>query len=160
MNGSTIKLAARRKAPLLWALLFLFIVRVAGQLLVAAGFMKGVLPPMEEWHSGVLPYPLLVFFQILIIILYGKICLDFSRGEGFWATPRKRMGKWLPVVGWIYLVAMALRYIIRMSLYPEERWFGGIIPIFLHWVLAAFLLILGYFNRNHSTQRTESGNLL
>ena len=34
-----------------------------------------------------------------------------------------------------------------MSLYPLERWTGGAIPIFLHWVLAAFILVLGAYHR-------------
>lgn len=41
----------RRHAPLLWILLFLFCLRVLGQILVA---FAGVtfLPPMEDWFSG------------------------------------------------------------------------------------------------------------
>lgn len=41
---------------------------------------------------------------------------------------------------------MLIRYVIRMSLYPHERWAGGSIPIFLHWVLASFLLIVGAYH--------------
>ena len=37
---------------------------------------------------------------------------------------------------------MIIRYVIRMSLYPHERWTGGLVPIFFHWVLAWFLLIV------------------
>jgi uncharacterized protein len=34
-----------------------------------------------------------------------------------------------------------------MSLYPLERWTGGSIPIVFHWVLAAFILVLGTYHR-------------
>jgi hypothetical protein len=29
---------------------------------------------------------------------------------------------------------------------PDQRWFGGTIPIVFHWVLAAFLLVYGVYN--------------
>ncbi len=139
----------RRLAPFLCVLLLIFILRVIGQMLVALGW-RGFLPPMEEWYSGLIPYPWLVASQIVIIILYGKVCLDFSRGEGYFATPRRHLGKGLLIFGSLYLGVMILRYILRMTLQPEARWFGGAIPIFLHWVLATFLLLVGNFHWKHS----------
>jgi hypothetical protein len=126
-------------------LLFLFCLRVFGQILVAF-FNVSFLPPMEEWFSGLLPYPELLTAQILIIALYGKICLDFSRGHGFVVTPRRRLGTGLLIFGSLYLGVMILRYVIRMSLYPHERWAGGCIPIFFHWVLSSFILVLGSYH--------------
>jgi len=41
---------------------------------------------------------------------------------------------------------MIIRYVIRMCLYPHDRWTGGSIPIFFHWVLASFLLVLGTYH--------------
>ena len=76
---------------LLTTLLFLFCLRVLGQVLVAF-FGVTFLPPMEAWFSGLLPYPELLTSQILIILLYGKICLDFARGRGYFVTPRPRLG--------------------------------------------------------------------
>ena len=35
---------------------------------------------------------------------------------------------------------------IQMTLYPHERWVGGSIPIFFHWILATFLLIVGSYH--------------
>ncbi|MCH7876029.1 MAG: hypothetical protein IH965_12105 [Gemmatimonadetes bacterium] len=40
---------------------------------------------------------------------------------------------------------MVIRYVIRMSLYLEERWTGGSIPIFFHWILASFMLLVGQY---------------
>ena len=65
-----------------------------------------------------------------------------------------RFGKNLWIFGWIYLSAMVLRYILRMSFYPDQRWFGGTIPIFFHWVLAAFLLVVAKFHRARARQST------
>jgi hypothetical protein len=55
---------------------------VLGQLLVAL-FSVTFLPPMEEWFSGTLAYRPLFASQILIILLYGKVALDFTRCRGF-----------------------------------------------------------------------------
>ncbi len=130
---------------LLFPLFVLFCLRVLGQVLVAF-FRVSFLPPMEEWFSGVLPYPELLASQILIIFLYGKICLDFFRGRGYFVTPRPYLGANLLKFGWLYLGVMVLRYVIRMSLYQYERWTGGSIPIFFHWVLSSFLIILGTYH--------------
>jgi hypothetical protein len=67
----------RNLAPLPWTLLALF---VAGQALVA--FLGvGWLPPMQEWHSGLLAYEYLLLSQIAIVTLMVKICVDFTRGR-------------------------------------------------------------------------------
>ena len=129
----------------LWLLLLLFVLRVVGQLLVAL-FQVSFLPPMQEWYSGVVPYGPLLLSQVAIILLAGKICVDFSRGHGFFITPHPRLGRGLLVFGSLYLGVMLIRYGIRMSLYPLERWVGGSIPIFFHWVLASFVLVLGHYH--------------
>jgi len=136
---------SRRYAIWLLALLLLFGLRVAGQMLVA---FAGVtfLPPMEEWYSGLLPYPYLLPTQFVIIFLFGKICFDLHRGHGFFAISRPRIGSFLRAFGTIYLVVMVIRYVMRMGLYPLERWTGGSIPIFFHWVLATYLLVWASFN--------------
>jgi uncharacterized protein len=135
----------RRYFWVLFALLFLFCLRVLGQILVAF-FNVSFLPPMEEWFSGFVPYPELLTSQILIILLYGQICLDFGRRRGYFVNPRRRLGIGLLIFGSLYLGVMILRYIIRMSLYPHERWAGGCIPIFFHWVLSSFILVLGSYH--------------
>ena len=142
--------APRRLAILLWILLFAFCLRVLGQMLVA---IVGVswLPPMESWYSGLMPYPYLLPSQFLIIALYSKVCLDFTRGEGFFVRSRPVFGRGVLVFGYLYLASMIVRYIIRMSLYPEARWFGGTIPIFFHWVLAGFIIAFGQYHRGRLT---------
>ncbi|MBI3454694.1 MAG: hypothetical protein HY002_02740 [Candidatus Rokubacteria bacterium] len=141
--------------PLLWALLILFILRVAAQLLIAVG-LANFLPPWEEWYSGLLPYPWLLASQVLIILVFGSVCLQFSRGHGFFVWPNRALSSGLVAVGAIYLLVMVIRYVIRMSLYPHERWTGGALPIFFHWVLARFLLVLGTYHRR-ATRNGEHG---
>lgn len=130
-------------------LLFLFCLRVLGQALVAFGHAT-FLPSMDEWFSGAMAYPPLLASQILIILLYGKVCLDFARGKGYFVTPKPRMGIALLYFGGTYLGVMIIRYVLRMSLYPHERWLGGSIPIFFHLVLASFLIVLGYYHWSSS----------
>jgi putative CocE/NonD family hydrolase len=147
----------RRYFWVLTTLFFLFCLRVLGQILVAF-FGVTFLPPMEEWMSGLMPYPELLTSQILIILLYGKICLDFARGYGYFVTPRPRLGINLLGFGWLYLGVMIIRYVIRMGLYSHERWKGGSIPIFFHWVLASFLLVLGHYHWRSRAQVEVSGS--
>ncbi len=145
-----------KRAFTLWILLGLFICRVLGQLLVAFN-LAPFLPPMQEWFSGAIPYPGLLFSQVIIILLLGKVCLDFTRGRGFFVVHHRRFGIGLLVFGSIYFVVMVIRYGIRMSLYPHERWIGGSIPIFFHWILASFLLIVGAY---HVAQTKKVGDCI
>jgi uncharacterized protein len=133
-------------AAVLGLLLFLFVLRVVGQLLV---FFDAApwLPPMEEWYSGLVPYRPLLVAQLAIIVLYARAVLDLARGQGYFATPRAQLGRRLLIFGNLYLAAMIVRYVVRMGLHPEARWTGGAIPIVFHWVLAAFLLVLARYHR-------------
>jgi hypothetical protein len=135
----------RAYAVVLWLLLALFVCRVVGQALVAF-FNVGSLPPMAAWQSGLMDYPWLLGSQLVIVVVCGKICLDFSRGRGIAVVPRRGLGQGLLVFGGLYLLAMMTRYAVRMSLYSQERWTGGAIPTFFHWVLAGFLLVFGAYH--------------
>jgi len=129
----------------LWVLLLLFVLRVLGQMLAAVGW-GWFLPPMRQWSSGLLAYRYLLPFQIVIIFLYGKVCVSFTRGEGFMVAPRRKLGRALLIIGMLYFASMIIRYAVTMALYPERRWTGGSIPIFFHLVLSAFILSLGRYH--------------
>ena len=58
----------------------------------------------------------------------------------------------------IYLTAMIARYAIRMGLYPQYRWTGGAIPIFFHWVLAVYVLAIGYHHWRPGRTVTRSAS--
>jgi hypothetical protein len=124
----------------------LFCLRVIGQMLVVFLDVKW-LPPTSEWYSGLLPYPLLLPAQVLIVALLAKVCLDFTRGRGFFVEPRPVFGRYVLWFGYLYLATMVLRYPIRMYLHPEARWFGQTIPIFFHWILASFVILFGLYHR-------------
>ena len=57
----------QRLAPLLWALLALFVLRVTSQTLVAF-FDVDFLPPMQEWYSGSMACEYLLPSQIVIAV--------------------------------------------------------------------------------------------
>jgi len=132
-------------APYLWIFTVLLIGRVAGQLVVATKAPRW-LPPMEQWQSGLLPYPVLVAGQAVVLTLMIWISIDFSLGSGFWVQPMPRLG--LAAVWWSYLYfgAMIVRYIRRMMRRPDQRWFGGTIPIIFHSIVAAFQWTFGMYH--------------
>ena len=130
----------------LWLLTVLLFGRVIGQLIVCFRAPKW-LPPMEQWQSGLVPYPLLVAVQAVVLALMVSISLDFSRGAGFWVDPHPDLG--LVVLWWsyAYAAAMVVRYLVRMVRRPDQRWLGGTIPIIFHTVVAAFQWVFAAFHR-------------
>jgi hypothetical protein len=138
-------MSSTRNAKILWVLLALFVCRVLGQLIVVL-YAPEFLPPMKEWYSGLMPYRYLLPTQILIIGFFAKIALDIHRGVGRFSKPNRKLGLFLRNFGYFYFGAMIFRYILRMSMYPEERWFGGTIPIIFHFVLATFLIVWGKYS--------------
>lgn len=129
----------------------LFGLRVAGQLLAAVVDVS-FLPPFERWHSGIVPYSLLLPLQIVLIVLMMVIVWDFIRGRGFFIALTPRTGLIMERLSYLYAVVMVARYVVMMTLYPELRWFTGTTPIWLHFVLASFLFTLGYFYANRTEQ--------
>ena len=131
-------------APFLWICTCLVGGRVVGQLVVVSWAPRW-LPPMERWQSGLVPYWFLLASQVVVIWLMASIAIDFSRGTGFWVEPRRWAGPAAYYWSYLYGGAMAARYVIRMSRYPRERWFGGTIPIVFHTIVAAFQWAFGWY---------------
>ena len=75
-----------------------------------------------------------------------KIVSDVWRGKDLFAERRSLLARFLIGFSAIYASSMLLRYVISMILHPEMRWFGGTIPIFFHFVLAAFSYAWGKFH--------------
>ena len=126
-----------RSAIVLCVLTALFGARVVGQALVAF-FDVTWLPAMEAWYSGLLPYPVLLPIQLVILLVQVVIDRDVWRGRGFFVRPRPRAGRALRWFACVYALAMIVRYVVLRS-HP--------IPIVFHWVLAAYLFTLGRLMR-------------
>ena len=129
----------------LWTFTILLIGRVAGQIVVAWRAPRW-LPPMEQWQSGLLPYPALLAGQAVVLTLMIWIAVDFSSAAGFWAVPRPRLGA--AALWWsaAYFGAMVARYVIWMARRPDQRWLGGTIPIVFHSLVAAFQWTFGLYH--------------
>jgi hypothetical protein len=133
---------------LLWTLLTLFALRVIGQFAVVLG-LAPFLPPMDQWQSGVMPYPMLLASQGAILAVLTAVCVQFSRGRGYFVRPRRWLATPLWVVGWIYASSMLVRYAVSMAIRPDMRWTGDLIPVVFHFVLASFLLSVAHHHRCH-----------
>jgi uncharacterized protein len=93
---------------------------------------------MQAWYSGLMPYEYLLPSQILIIAVMGKICLDFTRGRGFFFDSNRFFATAWLWFGYAYLAAMVARAVFLWD-HP--------IPIVFHWVLAAFVITVGLSHR-------------
>jgi hypothetical protein len=134
------------RAAALWTLLALFAGRVFGQLAVALG-LTSWLPPMEQWQSGLLPYPALLGAQFALLGALGLVCTQFTRGSGYFVDRGRWLGTPLWIAGGIYAGSMAARYAVWMTIRPDERWTGDLIPVVFHVVLASFLLVVAHHHR-------------
>jgi hypothetical protein len=124
-------------SAVLWILLALFTLRVLGQLLVFGG-VAPFLPPMDEWQSGLLPYPVLFASQILILGLLVTVCVQFTRGGGYFVRPHRWLATPLWILGWIYGIGMIVRYALLRR---------DAIPVVFHICLASFLLVFAHHHR-------------
>ena len=129
----------------LWLFTALLFFRVIGQIVVVIWGPRW-LPPMDQWQSGLLPYPVLLAGQAVVMTIMVWIAVDFSRGAGPFVQPRPEMGRFVVWFSYAYFAAMVVRYIIRMTRRPDQRWFGGAIPIVFHSVVAAFLWTFGSYH--------------
>ena len=129
----------------LLAFTVLFLARVAGQVAVVL-WAPSWLPPMSQWN--LLPYRYLLPIQAVFLAVMAIVSAAFLRGtrDGLLTEPRAAVGAAVLAVSGVYAGAMAVRYVVRMTRRPDQRWFGGTIPIVFHWVVAAFLLVYGVYN--------------
>lgn len=126
----------------LWLLLVLFCFRVFAQL--AVYFIElPFLPGFAQWHSASIPYPVLVFSQLLIILIYSLVALQFSRGH---VVARYRVGLILLFAGGVYFSIMLIRLVIGLAELSELHWWNQPIPSVFHLVLSSFLIVVGLFH--------------
>jgi hypothetical protein len=129
-------------AALLAALLIAFLFRVLSQL-IQAWRPVAWLPPFEAWHSGALPYPILVTAQALIIAVVLWCIAALMAGD---LQPAAGLGRVLQALGWLYFAVMAARLVLGLSLLRHIRWFDAPLPSAFHLVLAAMVLTLASFH--------------
>lgn len=130
-------------------LLALFCFRVLAQLLQAYIDLP-FLPTFSSWQSGTVPYKILLASQILIIVIYGWILERILTNR---VQPSRRQGWGFFIVGLIYFIVMALRLFIGLTSLSEHNWFNSYLPIFFHFVLSGFLIVVGYFHLEATARR-------
>lgn len=137
-----LKESSRKHGYWLMLLLFLFCFRVGAQILQYF-FPVSFLPAFEDWHSGSLPYWVLVFFQIVIIAFCLRTTYQFITGT---PRPNHKTGKLCLFFGIIYFSIMLFRMIAGLTFASDHVWLGARIPTFFHLVLASFVLIVGHYH--------------
>ena len=99
---------SQRYAPWLWLLLGLFVLRVLAQPL-ALPVNTPLLPRFESWHSGVLPYPVLLLIQLIIVLWLARTSRAFTSGA---VVPRAGIGMAAIAFGSVYFLAMVARLLL------------------------------------------------
>jgi len=126
----------RQYAPWLLLLTALFAFRVFAQM-ATLQFSIPQLPDFEAWHSGSMPYGLLVFFQILILVMMIRTSHRAWKNS---LTATRQMGNFLWGFGIVYFILMIARLILGQTILEEYRFFSNTITTSFHFVLAAFVL--------------------
>lgn len=132
----------RQIATGLWVLLALFAGRVVAQ---PAQLWLHIpwLPAFDTWHSGALPYWLLLSLQLLILCVQARIAVAVGAGR---VTPSRRAAWWWLILGSIYFAAMLARLGLGATVLASSHWFSAWLPTVFHLVLASFVLLVGIFH--------------
>lgn len=119
-------------------LTLLFLGRVAGQGLVRL-WQPSWLPPDPFWHAGLLPYAVLLAVQLAMLAGMIAVILGLGRiGE------RPRLAKGFAALAGLYAAVMLLRFNVgALDLLPNS-WFDAPISTVFHFVLAGWILVVGY----------------
>lgn len=131
----------RRYFPLLLALIALFLLRVAAQLIQAVHAVPW-LPSFAAWHGAVLPYPLLVGLQLVIIIVLAWLAWRVRTDA---ISPARWKYRACFTFGGVYFAFMAVRLVGGLTVLAGHSWFAKSLPAAFHLVLAAFILLLGHY---------------
>ena len=132
--------ADRLRIGVAWTCVALFFLRVIGQI-EALLLSPTWLPPMENWYSGLIPYPLLLPLQIAILMLMAVGTVRLQR-ELHGDQSQERRIEPVRVFAFIYFAVMLTRLVIGLMKGAEDVVAADGIPIAFHWVLALYLLMV------------------
>jgi len=138
------------RTVLLWALLLLFSLRVAGQA-VQKWQPQSYLPSFGEFQGSSIPYPALLAIQLVILAVMGRVCWRVHSGT---LVPNQRAGGVLRAFGSLYMAGSLARIVVGMLMPDQPSWFTAWIPAFFHVVLAIFVLVVAHCYL-HGTQLNE-----
>ena len=131
---------------LLWFITIVFLGRVLAQVFVGI-YSPSYLPKMEMWYSGLMPYPILLTYQVFIYtcMIIFNFCLYMERGPLFLVLNDKTSIYYI-YFGAVYFLLMILRFVIHKIKEPDIIWPRGSIPIFFHFFLAIYIILLGSYS--------------
>jgi hypothetical protein len=129
----------------LWTLTALFALRVIAQPL-ALLVDTPLLPRFESWHSGVMPYPLLVIAQLFILAWQTATAWRVSHDM---VTPNPKTGRPVLAIAGVYALTMFTRLVLGATVLRDERWFASPVPTAFHIGLASYLFVYGLLHVRH-----------
>ncbi len=155
MTG-TVPTSVIRRTRILDLLALLFLGRVLGQLGVYLGILP-FLPPMDQWQSGALRYPVLLSWQVAILfvmLLVRKRLLSkghlVSRSVASYLKPTTR------IFAAFYAAIMSIRLLVwKWGELHDFPFFGVWIPPVFHLVLAGYLFALASSLSSNDTGHTK-----
>ncbi|MGE0363636.1 MAG: hypothetical protein AB7H93_01115 [Vicinamibacterales bacterium] len=131
----------------LWALLGVFLLRVAAQPLALATGWRW-LPEFAAWQSGALPYPVLVASQLGLAGVMAVAAAGITSGR---ARPRRTAGAWIGGAAAVYGTVMAARLVLGATLFRGHWWLDAPLPTVFHLGLTTWLAVYGHYHlRGHA----------
>ena len=141
-----------RYAFVLLILSGLFAFRVTAQLIQFV-YPVSFLPSYAAWHSGALPYGVLLLAQDVILAVCLRVVWSVFQGT---VIASRQKGNILLGLGAIYLLSMGVRLMIGLTVASDHFWFGATLPTIFHIVLASFLIVYGRFHAFIVRESVES----
>lgn len=131
----------------LWALLGLFLLRVAAQPLALATGWRW-LPDFDAWQSGALPYPALLAAQVA---LAGGMAVAAAGVSSERVRPHRVAGLGIAAAAALYGGVMLGRLVLGATLFRGHWWLDAPLPTVFHLGLTTWLAVYGHYHlRGHS----------
>ncbi len=131
-----------RHARWLWALLGLFLLRVAAQPLAAVTGWRW-LPAFSAWQSGALPYPALLAAQLAIAGGMAAAAAGIAAGR---TRPRPALGRWVVLGASVYGTVMTARLVLGATAFRGHWWLDAPLPTVFHLGLTTWLAVYGHYH--------------
>ena len=128
-----------------------FCFRVIAQLLQKFGNFN-FLPSFNDWQSGSIPYLWLFISQVIIISIAIYTIFKIHKNTYKYSIKKSKV---LLFIGWLYFIFMLIRFVLSITILQSHPWYGATIPAAFHMVLAAYLIVLGWYEYNQITGRNN-----
>ena len=99
------------------------------------------LPPFDEWQGSVIPYPLLLAAQAVILGIVAVVLTRMAQGRHMLG---RRTCYMVISAGAVYFLVMAARMLLGIFWLTDSQWFTAWISTSMHLVLASVMLMWGW----------------